>query len=365
VTALVVLVPLAGALLAFLVGRRAERFVGLLTVGGNLLVCLALGWLVWREGPQTHASSGWGAPLGIELMADGLSAIMLFMTALVAVGVSGYSHHYLEREKTLGGTGGGEELFWPLWLFLLAALNGIFVSNDLFNLYVLLEILGLAAVALAALSGKPAALAASLRYLLVALVASLLYLAGVVLIYAEHGALDLTLLGQSIGNSASDRTAAALIVIGLVVKTALFPLHFWLPPAHSAAIAPVSAVLSALVVKASFYLLVRVWVSLFAVTMTVAVAQLLGALGACAILWGSVQALRQQRIKLLIAHSTVARIPLPPLPVDHRRRRGGGRHGGLAADRLDRHIFSGALPCAGQGRPVPGGGYGPPGVRHG
>lgn len=96
------------------------------------------------------------------------------------------------------------------------------------------------------------------------------------------------------------------------MKTALFPLHFWLPPAHSSAPAPVSALLSALVVKASFYILMRLWLDVFPHDILSqnmdALAQFLGILGAAAIVWGGIQALRQTRLKLLIAYSTVAQI---------------------------------------------------------
>jgi formate hydrogenlyase subunit 3/multisubunit Na+/H+ antiporter MnhD subunit len=95
---------------------------------------------------------------------------------------------------------------------------------------------------------------------------------------------------------------------GLLIKTALFPLHFWLPPAHANAPAPVSAALSALVVKAAFYLLLRLWLDLFAPLANTGLAQLLGLLGAIAVLWGSWKALRAARLKLLAAYSTVAQI---------------------------------------------------------
>ena len=95
---------------------------------------------------------------------------------------------------------------------------------------------------------------------------------------------------------------------GLLAKTALFPMHFWLPPAHAGAPAAASAVLSALVVKASYFLIVRIWFDVLPGPRSVAAAQMLGTLGAAAIIFGSVIALQQARLKLLIAYSTVAQI---------------------------------------------------------
>jgi formate hydrogenlyase subunit 3/multisubunit Na+/H+ antiporter MnhD subunit len=94
----------------------------------------------------------------------------------------------------------------------------------------------------------------------------------------------------------------------MVLKTALFPVHFWLPPAHSTAPTPVSAILSALVVKASFYLLIRLWLEVFSDVVPVELAHLLSILGVAAIVWGSIQALLQTRLKLLVAYSTVAQL---------------------------------------------------------
>ena len=195
-----------------------------------------------------------------------------------------------------------------MWLLAWGALNALYLSGDLFNIYVTLELLGLAAVALVALAGAGAA-AAALRYLLFALLGSMLYILGVELLYAAHQTMDLLQLPQSLQPGLSVWLAAALMTAGLLVKTAIFPLHFWLPPAHGSAPAPVSAALSALVVKAGFYLLARLWLDLFGPLPGAGVVPaLLGALGALAVLWGGLQALRQARLKAMIAYSTVAQL---------------------------------------------------------
>jgi formate hydrogenlyase subunit 3/multisubunit Na+/H+ antiporter MnhD subunit len=248
---------------------------------------------------------GWPAPLGIALRADGLSTAMLLMTSVVGSGIALYAWRYFGASVT--ATDRQHWLFWPVWLMAWGALNALYLSGDLFNLYVTLELLGLAAVALVALAGATAA-AAALRYLLLALLGSMLYILGVELLYAAHQTLDLVQLRARAQPSLSTGLAAALMTTGLLVKTAVFPLHFWLPPAHASAPAPVSAALSALVVKAGFYLLVRLWLDLFGALPWQAVPTVLGGLGAGAVLWGGVQALRQHRLKPMIAYSTVAQI---------------------------------------------------------
>jgi formate hydrogenlyase subunit 3/multisubunit Na+/H+ antiporter MnhD subunit len=137
---------------------------------------------------------------------------------------------------------------------------------------------------------------------------SVLYLLGTALLYSAYGTLDIVLLSERVRPEPAVWTAAALMTAGLLAKTALFPLHLWLPPAHAGAPPAASALLSALVVKGSFFLLVRLWFDVLPGLPGRAPTEILAALGAAAILMGSVLALRQARLKLLIAYSTVAQI---------------------------------------------------------
>jgi len=293
-----ILLPLAGGMACFL-WPRAAQVLGLVSAFAVILSVAGLGWRIMANGVYRHAVGGWGAPLGIDLHADGLTLLMLAATALVGLGVSVYSAAYFEREVGVR--------FWPIWLFLLAALNALFLSADIFNLYVTLELTGLAAAALTALTGGRDALTGAMRYLLATLLGSLAYLLGVALLYHGFGSVDIATLAGRIESSPAVWAALGLMGAGLALKTALFPLHFWLPPAHASAPAPVSALLSALVVKASFYILLRLWLTIFD-SVNVGTGELLGLLGAAAVLWGSLQAIRQSRLKLLVAYSTVAQV---------------------------------------------------------
>ena len=295
-----VAMPLSGALATLLLKRYATA----IAIGTGIATSISAAILLYAvatQGVMLYEIGGWSAGLGIALRVDGLSALLMMMAAIVLLASSIYASAYFSDNSL-------RSRFWPLWLLLWTALNALLLSGDLFNLYVTLELLGLSAVALASLGGKAAALQAALRYLMVGLLGSMLFLAGVTLVYAGYGTLDMAVLSGVVAAGPITWTALTLMTVGLLLKTALFPLHFWLPPAHASAPAPVSAVLSALVVKATFYLLMRLWLDVFSEVVTQEAANLLGILGAAAVLWGSWQALRAERLKLLAAYSTVAQL---------------------------------------------------------
>ena len=305
--AISILLPALGVLLSLLLGgRRAER-IALALMPVELGVAVAIAYLTWRSGqPVDYTLAGYAPPLGIALRADGFSAVMLVTAALIIPAAG------LFARASFATPGNAEKraplAFWTLLQGVQAGLSLLFLSGDLFNLYVGLELLTFAAVPLVCLDGRPETIAAALRYLLFALFGSVFYLLGVALLYGAYGALDIALLSARIHAEPAVWLAAGLMTAGLLAKTALFPLHLWLPPAHANAPAAASAVLSGLVVKGSFFLVVRLWFGAFHALPTAIPGAVLAALGSAAILFGSVLALRQERLKLLVAYSTVAQI---------------------------------------------------------
>ncbi|HVL36904.1 MAG TPA: proton-conducting transporter membrane subunit, partial [Burkholderiales bacterium] len=296
-----VAVPLTLGVAAALLGPRLAPRLALPGIVATLAVTAAGVGRIARDGPQREALGGFAAPLGIELYGDGLAALMVGTTALVAALVALYARSYLPLAEA-----GGR--FWALSWLLWASMNALYLSADLFNLYVTLELLALSSIGLIGLRGGAVALAAALRYLLAALLGSAAYLLGVALLYGAYGTLSLAELAVSLQPGPYASLVVALVITGLALKTALFPLHFWLPPAHGAALTPVSALLSGLVVMASFYLVLRLWFDVFGAAAGPAAGQALGALGAAAIVWGALAALRQRRLKMLVAYSTVAQV---------------------------------------------------------
>jgi formate hydrogenlyase subunit 3/multisubunit Na+/H+ antiporter MnhD subunit len=299
-------VPISGALLAFAVGGRWLSRIALATIPLGLALAIGVASEAWHDGePLLYLVGGWPPPLGLALRADWLSGVMMVTTAIVISAVALFA---VEDFAMGPGEARRPFAFWILLLALWAALNTVFLSNDLFSLYVALELLVFIAVPLVALDGRSDTLQAALRYLLFALLGSVLYLAGAGLLYGAYGTLDIFLLSGRVRAEPVTVVAAALMTVGLMAKTALFPLYLWLPAAHAGAPAAASALLSALVVKGSFFIAVRLWFFVIPGATGAIAPQILGALGAGAILFGGLLALRQKRLKLVVAYSTVAQI---------------------------------------------------------
>lgn len=297
--------PLAWAVLTLLLDFSKGRVVTWLGILVQVLVSLGLWAAVASDGGFLYLLGGWQAPLGIELRVDGLAVTFVLLTALVAAACGWHASIYLDPGKPW------HRYFWPLFWFLWAGLNAVWLGGDLFNLYVGLELISLAAVGLVALGGQADALRAAIRYLMAALLGSLAYLLGVALIYGQFGTLSLAGVTELMnsGDVQSGLTfPLILMLLGLALKTALFPMHGWLPPAHGIAKSPVSALLSALVVKASFYIAARLWLDLGGHLGGYALAQLIGVLGSLAVIWGSWLAFRQVKLKQVVAYSSVAQI---------------------------------------------------------
>ena len=303
-----VLVPFVGMMLALVLGARNVQRVAALTIVAGLGVAIAIvATAAQIAAPLEYVLGAWAPPLGIVLRADGPAIAMLLAIAVVVVGVGLYASGDFATPK-----GAPEEraptVYWLLLLAVWGSLNLCFLSGDLFTLYVALELVTFAGVPLVCLDGKGETLRAALRYLVFALAGSIFYLLGAVLFYGETGTLDITMIAERAHASPATFVAIGAMTAGLLAKTALFPLHLWLPPAHAGAPPAASAVLSALVVKGSFFIVVRLWFDAVPALPGPAAAQLLAALGAGAIVVGNVLALRQERLKLLVAYSTVAQI---------------------------------------------------------
>src|SRR5690606_35518651 len=251
-----VLIPLVAAFVCLLLGgrtRAAHRIVGIVATIGSLVLAAMLvaqagagEYLVYRPG-------AWPAPFGIVLVADRLSALMLLLTDLVALGAILYA--------VSGGDSAGR-YFHAFLQLQLAGLHGAFLTGDLFNLFVFFEILLIASYCLLLFGGGERRARAGVHYVVLNLIASSLFLIAVGTIYGVTGALNMAHVSVRIaelgaGDAALVRIAGLLLMVVFALKAAVAPLYFWLPNAYASANASVAA-LFAIMTKVGVYAIVRI-----------------------------------------------------------------------------------------------------------
>mgnify|MGYP003624189184 CR=1 FL=1 len=291
--------PLVTALLMLLMRSRSGGWV----IGASLVSLMAAigaGREVSREGRLSLSLGGWDSALGIRFELGGIGVLMLSFTALVHLLVALYATR--EGHSRTNSTD-----FWPLSCLLHASLAALWLSRDLFNWYVTLELLGLVSVALILLSGSKA-YAAAFRYLLLSLAASICYLLGVALLYGRYGVLDVSVLAELAQNDTVTNTALVFISLGLMLKGAMWPLHLWLPAAHAAAPTAVSALLSGVVIKGPLFILMIIWTEIAPVEPARSAGLAFAIAGVIASLAGGWAALRTPSIKTLVAYSTISQL---------------------------------------------------------
>ncbi len=259
-----VVLPLMTGALLLLVDERRHTFKALISVVSLCLLLIAAFALIRSvDASQTHVYrlGNWPAPFGIVLVADRLAAMMVLLVAILGMAALLFS---LARWDRAGPR------MHALLQFLLMGLNGAFLTGDLFNLFVFFELFLAASYGLALHASGSARVRASLHYIVVNLVASLLFLIGVSLLYAVAGTLnmaDLALRAAAIApqDRALFEIGAAILAIAFLVKAGMWPLCFWLPSTYAAAAAPAAAMF-AILSKVGIYAVLRIWLLLFGET---------------------------------------------------------------------------------------------------
>ena len=294
-----------------LVGIWRLTWAYIAAVTGMALALVAAGAGIFRvltEGELRYYLGGWPPPFGIEYVLDHLSAFMaviIVFIGLIAVIYPPKAGLYLAPRKGVP--------MYGLILLLIAGLVGVVVTGDLFNLFVFLEIYSLASYALITLGGDRAVVA-SFRYLVLGTIAGSFYLLGVGFIYFSTGTLNMADAAQLLPplyGSPTIMAAVALIVIGMSIKMALFPLHVWLPDAHSYAPPVIAAVLAAIQIEVAAYVVIRMLLTVFQPQYFIEVlpvTTVIGWIAAVGIIFGSVMAIAQREFKRMLAYSTVAQV---------------------------------------------------------
>ncbi|MCC7452298.1 MAG: hypothetical protein IT324_33160 [Anaerolineae bacterium] len=300
-----IFLPLAGAALGVIFARSRTVQQIIAMVVGMLAWACSLGVLYynWQFGPQLYRIGGWPTPYGIVLAPDLLSALFDVMaTTVVAAGIL---YAVGCKDKCVG-----YPTFLPLFLCMGAGLNGALYTGDIFTLFVFVELMVISSVILVAISDNLLGVEAAIKYLLISAMGSLFLLLGIAAIYATFGTLTLADVARLLASGERPllaQAAAVMLMCAFLLKSAVFPFHFWQPDFHTTAPTPVHAVLSSVVVKVGVYGLIRLTTLLFTVEAPL-IRTLLIILGLIGIFFGSLAALRTYDAKRMLAYSTFGQI---------------------------------------------------------
>ncbi len=307
-------IPLFVALplgVAFLLPILKRIYSKLPDIVANVVLLIVLVFAVDSIGsPLTvYKVGGWmpvnGVPIGIHLVLDGLSAFMLVIVNLIGFLAALYSVEYMEKytEKTK---------YYILFLLMVAGMNGVILAGDMFNLFVFLEIAAIASYALVAFGTEAEELEASFKYQVMGTIASGMILLGISLLYAHVGTLNMADTAQIIAASGPNKLiyfVACLFVMGFGLKAAIMPFHAWLPDAHPSAPAPISAMLSGVLIKAiGVYALARIFFNVLGFGTMQSFLWLLMILGSLSMVAGALLAIGQKDFKRLLAYSSISQI---------------------------------------------------------
>jgi len=309
--ALIVIIPLLSALAINISGwinRRACFPIALLAMAATFGASLLTMAQVLETGPISYRLGGWPPPFGIEYVIDHLNGLVLVTIALVSLLAVVFAKLSVEKELP-------EKIpqFYTLYVLLVTGLLGMTITGDAFNLYVLLEISALTGYALIAL-GDNRALVASFNYVILGTIGASFYLLGVGHLYIMTGSLnmgDLLTILPDLYATRAVFVAFLLILCGVWLKMAFFPLHTWLPNAYTYAPSASGCLVAPLVTKVSVYIMIRLMLSVFSswyIFDVLALSQAIVWLAVAAIIFGSMLALAQNDLKKMLSYIIVAEV---------------------------------------------------------
>jgi multicomponent Na+:H+ antiporter subunit D len=290
-----------------LVGKVSRRVLPDLLANATLVFLLVYAAVTGRAliagGPLFQQVNWLGEAVGIRLALDGFSLFMLVAVALVGLAAGLFAIDYMERY-------GGKANYHALYLIMIAGMNGLVLATDLFGVYLFLEVAAVASYALVAFGLGHDELEAAFKYLALSVVASAFILAGVALIFGMTGSLEFAAVAAALREldaGAVMAIASALFLMGFGLKAALVPFHAWLPDAHPSAPAPISAVLSGLLIKVSgIYAMTRIFLNVFG--LTPGLSAVLMVLGTISIVVAAFLALGQKDMKRMLAYSSISQV---------------------------------------------------------
>jgi multicomponent Na+:H+ antiporter subunit D len=303
---LFVVIPLFTAFSLPIFAKFKRDFSGLLanltTIALFVLSCVSI-YLVSSTSTIVYTIGGWAVPIGINLVLDGFSVLLLVTISLVSMMVTIFSLDYMKKFTDM-------PKYYTLLMLMIVGMNGVVLTGDFFNMFVFVEIAAVASYALVAFGTESEELEAAFKYMILGSVASAFILLAVIIIYATTGSLNMAHVSSIIaerGVTPPVQLCFALFLMGFSIKAALVPFHAWLPDAHPSAPAPISAMLSGVLIKAiGIYALSRIIFNVFGLSF--AFSEILMILGTVSMIVGVLLAIGQWDFKRLLAYHSVSQM---------------------------------------------------------
>lgn len=300
-----VLLPIIGAGLTTCLWkqRRAQRLVNAVCITSLLAASVLLLVAVQQQGVLAIRFGSWEAPFGVVFVADALAAAMVAITGILASAVMIFGMADVRRREEQAG-------FYPLLLGMLAGVNGAFLTGDIFNLYVWFEVMLITAMGLLSIGRNRARLDATVRYAVLNLFSTLLFLTGVALLYGATGTLNMADLARVLPGtepSINLTLSALLLLCGFGIKAGYFPLFFWLPASYHTASITVSAIFAGLLTKVGVYACFRVFTLIFSVDDS-GIREIVAVLAAGTMLFGVFGAAVQWDVRRILSFHIVSQI---------------------------------------------------------
>lgn len=303
---LFVAISLLGAFIISIIGKKLKWIPDVI---GNITTLILLGlsvlamWTIVTKGTLVYSVGSWKLPIGIALVLDGLAAFMLITVNLIAFSVSIYSISYMKRFTS-------KWKFYTLFLLMVAGMNGVVVTGDIFNLFVFLEIASVASYALVAFGTERHELEAAFKYTVMSTVGSLFILLGIAFLYSYTSTLNMADMANVLAQKGMSNIVimvSILFIMGFGLKAALVPFHAWLPDAHPSAPAPISAMLSGVLIKSlGIYTLCRFFYNIIGINSSFS--SILMILGTLSMVIGVFLAIGQWDFKRLLAYHSISQI---------------------------------------------------------
>ncbi len=299
-----IIIPLLAAFLISLIAGKKDNWAVILSViaSSALLVLSLFSFILMKEETITYSMSAWSIPYGIVLVQDALTSFILVMVSIISFTSLIFSIQYIRHLSM-------DWKYYSLFMLLVTGMNGVIITGDFFNLYVFMEIALFSAFALVAYGSKAEEFEAAFKYAVMGSVSSFLILAGIAVTYSATSTLTMAKVAEVL--PAVDQKVifwvGALFMAGFGLKAAAMPFHAWLPDAHSSAPAPISSMLSGVLIKAlGIYVMIRIFYNVF--NAPEVFMEIFLVLGTISILIGVFLAIGQWDMKRLLAYHSISQI---------------------------------------------------------